>query len=64
MAAIQKKLHNYFTVYKANPNDGKEQQRVKSLQLICYKIANHKKEIEIILEKVASQNEIKDNING
>lgn len=47
----KRRKEGFFSAYTLNNEDPKEKQRVKSLQLICFKVANHKTKIIRILEK-------------
>jgi len=43
------------SAYNIKSQDKREPQRVKSLQLLCFKLANHKKKIMLMLEKYVTQ---------
>lgn len=47
----KRRKEGFFSAYSLNNEDPKEIQRVKSLQLICFKVANHKQQIISLLEK-------------
>ncbi|CDW72863.1 UNKNOWN [Stylonychia lemnae] len=49
--AEKRRKEGFFSAYSLRNQNPKESQRVKSLQLICFKVANHKRKIIKMLEK-------------
>jgi hypothetical protein len=47
----QKRASQLKSAYNLKSQDRREPMRVKSLQLLCFKLANHKKKIMMMLEK-------------
>jgi|LauGreDrversion4_2_1035121.scaffolds.fasta_scaffold48585_4 hypothetical protein len=48
---VQKRASQLKSAYHLKSQDKREPMRVKSLQLLCFKLANHKKKILLMLDK-------------
>jgi hypothetical protein len=48
---LEKRASQLKSAYNIKSQDKREPLRVKSLQLLCFKLANHKKKIMMMLEK-------------
>ena len=52
---FQKRASQLKSAYNVRSQDKREPMRVKSLQLLCFKLANHKKKIMMMMEKYVTQ---------